>query len=186
MRRHSAGSERSVDRPGVGSWTRTAVRGSYSMPTITSSLPQRSDRGANVLGDLPSADAERPEPSSDAGEIFGGWYGSVSERKRRIDVTLRLRAGARRASVRFHAIFARAGGASEYDDLGGIHVYSSVNPTEAASIVPALRRLHLTPARYAVRRSFSRISAAALVTGPVGRALFEERLHGPREKSSLM
>jgi hypothetical protein len=134
-----------VDRPGVGSWTPNGgtrlVFDADDHVFITTTL----GRARTFLATFLPRMRKDLSQAATLGEIFGGWYGSASERKRRIDVTLPLTCWCEARIRSIHAIFARAGGASEYDDLGGIHVYSSVNPTEAASIVTALRRLHLTP-----------------------------------------
>jgi len=42
-------------------------------------------------------------------------------------------------------VFGRAGGASQYDDLDGTHVYSSVPSEMVDGIVAALRRQGLKP-----------------------------------------
>jgi hypothetical protein len=134
-----------VERPGLGSWipngsTRLAFDADDHVFIITTLARARTFLASflpQMRGDL--------SQEATLGEIFGGWYGSVGERKRRIDVILPLTCWCEARIRAIHTIFAGAGGASEYDDRDGIHVYSSVNPARAASVVAALRRLHVTP-----------------------------------------
>lgn len=132
-----------VDRPGVGSW----------MPAGTARLTFDADDHVFITTTAARARAflttflprMRRDVHQDAalGEILDGWYGGVAEERRRVEVVLPLTCQCEARIRAIHLLFAKAGGASQYDDLTGTHVYSSVMPQQAGTFVSALHRMHL-------------------------------------------
>jgi hypothetical protein len=63
-----------------------------------------------------------------------------------MDVVLPLRCGCQGRISAIHLAFSAAGGATQYDERDGTHIYSSVQLARVAAVFAALRRAHATPA----------------------------------------
>jgi len=137
---------KATDHPGEGSWRPHAGARLVFDPDdhvfIETGLTQAR---AFLKVFLPRMRADLHQDAT-LGEIFGGWYGTVAQRGERVDVRFPLTCNCSQRLHAVHAIFAQAGGASEYADLDGIHVYTSVSPAKAPAIEAALRHAGLMPA----------------------------------------
>jgi hypothetical protein len=135
-----------VDHRGIGSWMTTGASAHLSFEAddhvFISTTPSRAL--AFLAAFLPRMRRELHQEAA-LGEVFDGWYGSRTERRRRVEVVLPLRCDCAARIRAIHLALAWAGGASQYDDQAGIHIYSSVQLDRANAILAAIRRLHESP-----------------------------------------
>jgi purine nucleoside permease len=132
-----------VDHPGVGSWMPSGGgRLTFDADDHVFITTTAARARAFLATFLPRLRRDVHQDSA-LGEILDGWYGSVAEERRRVEVVLPLTCQCEARIRAIHLLFGKAGGASQYDDLSGTHIYSSVMPQQAGTFVNALHRMHL-------------------------------------------
>ncbi len=134
---------RNTDHFGFGSWMvgQSDVRniafqeGDHLEVSTRSSVAQRFLPAflARLRRDLDQREA--------LGEIVGGRFGSAQQQRDRIEVILPFRRADCRTILLLHRIFGSGGlgGASQYDDERGVHVYSGTRPQWTARVERELR-----------------------------------------------
>jgi hypothetical protein len=134
-----------VDHPGVGSWApKPSAPPSFEPDDHVFITTTPRQARAFLAAFLPRMRRELHQDAT-LGEIFGGWYGDPRDERRRVEAILPLTCFCDARLRAIHAVLDRAGGASQYDGLDGIHVYSSVPPAMVQRIVTALQGLRVAP-----------------------------------------
>ncbi len=135
-----------VDHFGLGSWEISTARRSgfavvWDLDDHLEVVTRLSAARAFVPALLRDLRSETDQQEA-LGEIMGVAYGDAGQRRTRIMVRLPTRRAGVAAIVALHRIFGNRGngGASQYADENGVHVYSGVAPADVPRIEAALRR----------------------------------------------
>lgn len=134
-----------VDHPGVGSWApKPSAPPSFEPDdhVFITTTPQQAR--SFLVTFLPRMRRELHQDAA-LGEIVSGWYGDPRDERLRVEAILPLTCFCDARLRAIHAVLAQAGGASQYDDLDGIHIYASVRPQRAGVIVTRLKRMQIVP-----------------------------------------
>jgi hypothetical protein len=129
------------DHPSVGSWVE-GQRLEFE-PDDLVSIRTTPREAAGFLRPFLASMRDRLKQEATLGEVIGNAPGLTAESRIRMDVVFPLTCWCSARELAAHKIFAAAGGASQYDDLDGTHVYSAVPKSLESRVRKSLSQVNL-------------------------------------------
>ncbi len=129
------------DHPSVGSWVE-GQRLEFE-PDDLVSIRTTPREAVVFLRPFLATMRDRLKQEATLGEVVGNAPGLAAESRIRMDVVFPLTCWCSARELAVHKIFAAAGGASQYDDLDGTHVYSAVPESLESRVRKSLSQANL-------------------------------------------